>query len=41
MHVAFNKLRNILECRKGKLMKRLSLSPAQEEVIVSRRFLLL
>lgn len=41
MHVAFNKLRNTLEYRKGKLMKRLSLSPAQEEVTVSRRFLLL
>ena len=41
MHVAFNKLRNTLECRKDKPRKRLSLSPAQEEVIVSRRFLLL
>lgn len=41
MHVAFNKLRNTLESLKGKPMKRLSLSPVQEEMMLRRRFVLL
>lgn len=41
MQVAFNKLRNTLESLKGKPMKRLSLSPVQEEMMLRRRFVLL